>query len=63
LNWHTECPDASHLATLVAKAVAFREELSEINQSSPDIEEWAWQTVDIELAKGGTDYDVDKSPK
>jgi hypothetical protein len=63
LNWQTECPDASHAAALVAKAVSFREELSDINQSSPDIEEWAWKTVDVELAKGGTDYDVDKSPE
>lgn len=60
LNWQTECPDASHSATLVAKAVSFREELSDINHSAPDIEEWAWKTVDVELAKGGTEYDVDK---
>jgi len=60
INWQTECPNASFAAALADKAVSYRDELSEINHASPDIEEWAWKLVDSELEKGGTKYDVDE---
>jgi hypothetical protein len=59
LNWSTECPDESCTSSLVRLAIEYRQELSEINNSSPDIEEWAWKDVDKELEKGGLDYNVD----
>ncbi|MDD5037614.1 MAG: SLATT domain-containing protein [Methylococcaceae bacterium] len=60
LNWQTEYPDASYAVKLVTMVVVYRDELSEINHGSPDIEEWAWKTVDTELAKGGTNYGMGK---
>jgi len=60
LNWRTDCPDPTYVNKLVALANSYREELSEINRTSPDVEEWAWKNVDNELEKGGTTYDVDK---
>lgn len=58
INWRTECPAPSYV--LVAMATAYREELSEINDSSPDIEEWAWSVAHEELNNGGNKYNVDK---
>ncbi|MBU1055991.1 MAG: SLATT domain-containing protein [Proteobacteria bacterium] len=60
LNYSTECPDISSADDLARLAVSYRQELSEINHSSPDIEEWAWKTVDSEIAKGGLEYDINK---
>jgi hypothetical protein len=58
LNWRTECPDISDADELVKLAIIYRQELSEINHNSPDIEEWAWKTVDTELEKGGLEYET-----
>lgn len=60
LNWKTECPNPQYARELADKAVLYRGELSEINHSSPDIEEWAWDVVDSELEKGGTEYEIDE---
>ena len=61
LNWKTECPDIANSEELVRLAISYRQELSEINHSSPDIEEWAWKTVDSELAKGGLEYSANQN--
>lgn len=58
-NWQTECPDFSYVDKLVSMVSSFREELSEINHSSPDIEEWAWKVAGKEIQKGGTTYNID----
>jgi hypothetical protein len=58
-NWQTDCPDSSFTSRLLTLVQEFRNEISELNQTSPDIEEWAWKLADVELRKGGTVYDVD----
>jgi len=61
LNNKTEYPTIIHAKELAKRAVIYRDELNEINNSSPDIEEWAWVKVSLERKKGGTEYDVDNS--
>uniref|UniRef100_Q07PX2 DUF4231 domain-containing protein n=1 Tax=Rhodopseudomonas palustris (strain BisA53) TaxID=316055 RepID=Q07PX2_RHOP5 len=58
-NWQTDCPDSSFTPRLLTLVHEFRNEVSELNHNSPDIEEWAWKRAHTELQKGGTVYDID----
>lgn len=61
--WRTDCPNSTDALKLQTLAQSYREELSDLNEYSPDVEEWAWKRVPSELAKGGTKYPNSQSLK
>jgi hypothetical protein len=60
-NWRTDAPDSSFAEKAASIATRLRDELSDANHDSPDLEEWAWAAAHKQIDKGGTDYSTDHS--
>lgn len=55
-NWETDFPDENDLPSAKQLIQSYRNEMTTINQDSPQIPKWAWKSVDKQIKDGSTKY-------
>lgn len=55
-NWETDFPDENDLQSAKKVIQSYRNEMTTINQDSPQIPKWAWKSVHKQIQDGSTKY-------
>lgn len=55
-NWETDFPDDTDLMNAKTTVQNYRNEMTSINQESPQIPKWAWKSVSKQIKEGSTKY-------
>lgn len=59
-NWRTECPCELYAEIYMRDLLSIRQELTDINEDSPDFDVVDWKAAKKSIELGGSDYEVDQ---